>query len=114
MTAPTATVCRESTRCATLPTMPTYIRFVVADIHRNSGKKLGIFHAVLRLREEGRLYAHEEELHDSTRHWFNENLEKPTEAPAADFLLRRGVCASYNSLLGRGPVRKLTLCTDDT
>jgi hypothetical protein len=44
--------------------MPTYLRFVVADLHRNSGKELGVFHAVLRLRERGRLYAHEEELHD--------------------------------------------------
>ena len=53
--------------------MPAYLRFVVADIHRNSGKELGVFHAVLRLRERGKLYAHEEELHDSTRQWFNEN-----------------------------------------
>ncbi len=63
--------------------MPTYIRFVVADVHRNSGKELGVFHAVLLLREEGKLYAHEEELHDSTRDWFNEHLEKPTRFTAS-------------------------------
>lgn len=58
--------------------MPIYLRFVVSDIHEKSGKELGVFHAVLRLREEGRLHPHEEELHDMTRRWFNENLEKPT------------------------------------
>jgi len=58
--------------------MPTYLRFAVADIHESSGKELGVFHAVLRLREEGKLYPHEEELHDRTRDWFNQNLEKPT------------------------------------
>jgi hypothetical protein len=63
--------------------MPTYIRFVVADIHGNSGKELGIFHAVLRLHEDGKLYENEEELHDSTRHWFNDNLEKPTRFTAS-------------------------------
>jgi len=35
--------------------MPTYLRFVVADIHESSGKELGIFHAVLGLREAGKL-----------------------------------------------------------
>jgi hypothetical protein len=63
--------------------MPTYLRFVVADIHENSGKELGVFHAILRLREEGKLHQHEEELHDFTRQWFNENLEKPTRFTAS-------------------------------
>ena len=57
--------------------MPTYLRFVVADIHEVSMKKLGVFHAVLHLREAGKLQQHEEELHDLTSQWFNENLEKP-------------------------------------
>jgi hypothetical protein len=63
--------------------MPTYLRFVVADIHENSGKELGVFHAVLRLREEGKLYQHEEELHDLARNWFNEHLEEPTRFTAS-------------------------------
>jgi hypothetical protein len=63
--------------------MPTYLRFVVADIHENSGKELGVFHAVLRLREAGKLDELEEELHDATRQWFNENLEKPTRFTAS-------------------------------
>ena len=63
--------------------MPTYLRFVVADIHEESGKELGVFHAVLGLREAGKLDEHEKELHDSTRQWFNENLEKPTRFTAS-------------------------------
>ena len=63
--------------------MPTYVRFVVADIHESSGKELGIFHAVLGLRETGKLEEHEEELHDLTRQWFNENLEKPARFTAS-------------------------------
>jgi hypothetical protein len=63
--------------------MPTYLRFVVADIHEDSGQELGVFHGVLRLREEGKLYRHEEDLHDLTRQWFNENLEKPTRFTAS-------------------------------
>ena len=63
--------------------MPTYLRFVVADIDEDSGKELGVFQAVLRLREDGKLLQHEEELHDVTRQWFNENLEKPTRFTAS-------------------------------
>jgi hypothetical protein len=63
--------------------MPIYLRFVVADIHEDSRKELGVFHAVLRLREAGKLDEHEEKLHDATRQWFNENLEKPTRFTAS-------------------------------
>jgi hypothetical protein len=63
--------------------MTAYLRFVVADIHENSGKELGVFHAVLRLREGGKLDEHEEDLHDATRQWFNKNLEKPTRFTAS-------------------------------
>jgi hypothetical protein len=63
--------------------MPTYLRFVVADIHDNSGKELGVFHAVLGLREAGKLAEHEEELHDLTRQRFNDNLQKPTRFTAS-------------------------------
>jgi hypothetical protein len=75
--------CGESARCVTLGLIPTYLRFVVAEIHENSAKELGVFHAVLRLREEGKLLSHEEELHDVTRQWFSENLEKPTRFTAS-------------------------------
>src|SRR5438045_1964025 len=55
-----------------------YIRFVVAHIDEDSERKLGVFHAVCYLREQGELYAYEEEQHDSLRRWFNKNLERPT------------------------------------
>jgi len=35
------------------------------------------------LREAGKLAEHEEELHDLTRQWFNDNLEKPTRFTAS-------------------------------
>jgi hypothetical protein len=63
--------------------MQTYLRFVVAELDEDSAKELGVFHAVLNLREEGKLQRHEEELHDVTRQWFNENLEKPTRFTAS-------------------------------
>jgi hypothetical protein len=81
--------CRKSARCVTLCSMPTYLRFIVPEIHENSAKELGVFHAVLRLREEGKLHQHEEELHDVTRQWFNENLEKSTRFTASKPLFYR-------------------------
>jgi len=60
-----------------------YLRFVVANIDEDSEQELGVFHAVRNLREEGKLYAYEEEHHDSIRQWFNENLERPTRFTAS-------------------------------
>ncbi len=54
-----------------------YLRFVVAEIHPNSQRELGVFQAVVNLRNDGKLYPHEEEQHDVIRQWFNDNLEKP-------------------------------------
>lgn len=55
-----------------------YLRFVVADRDEDSERALGVFHAVWNLCDAGKLYAHEEEHHDSVRWWFHENLENPT------------------------------------
>jgi hypothetical protein len=60
-----------------------YLRFVVTDVHEDSGAALGLFHAAGYLRKEGKLYPHENELHDAIRLWFNENLEKPTRFTAS-------------------------------
>jgi len=60
-----------------------YVRFVVADIDKDSDKELGAFHAVRTLREGGELYQHEEAQHDQIRQWFNDNLEKPTRFTAS-------------------------------
>ena len=54
-----------------------YVRFVVSEIHEDSQSELGVFHALRFLREEGKLFPYEKELHDQTLRWFNENLEKP-------------------------------------
>jgi hypothetical protein len=55
-----------------------YLRFVVADIDEDSEPALGVFHAVWTLRDAGKLYAHEEDQHDSVRWRFDDNLEQPT------------------------------------
>jgi len=60
-----------------------YLRFVVADIDEDSGKELGVFHAIRELRDAGKLHPHEGEQHDLIRKWFNENLEKPTRFTAS-------------------------------
>ena len=60
-----------------------YLRFVVADIDEDSGRELGVFHAVRNLREEEKLHAHEEEMHDSIVRWFDKHLEKPTRFTAS-------------------------------
>jgi hypothetical protein len=60
-----------------------YLRFVVDDIHEHSGRELGVFHAILNLREAGKLQPYEEEQHDLMRQWFSENLEKPRRFTAS-------------------------------
>jgi hypothetical protein len=60
-----------------------YLRFVIADIHEDSGRELGIFHAARNLWEEGDLYPYEEERYNSIRAWFNDNLQKPTRFTAS-------------------------------
>ena len=61
----------------------TYLRFVVGEVDPDSGRELGVFHAVLGLRENGELDPHEEEQHDRIRKWFNDHLEKPTRFTAS-------------------------------
>jgi hypothetical protein len=60
-----------------------YLRFVVAEIHPNSQRELGVFQAVADLRNDGKLYPYEEEQHDVIRQWFNDNLEKPKRFTAS-------------------------------
>jgi|SRR5438445_1613666 len=60
-----------------------YLRFVVAEVHPNSGRELGVFHAVGRLRDEGQLELHEEEQHDRILKWFDDHLEEPTRFTAS-------------------------------
>jgi len=60
-----------------------YLRFVVNDLHEESERELGVFHAILKLREAGKLSDYEEEHHDVLRQWFNQNLERPTRFAAS-------------------------------
>ena len=60
-----------------------YLRFVVAKIHEDSERELGVFHAVGNLREKEKLNPYEEEQHDSIVQWFAEHLEKPTRFTAS-------------------------------
>ena len=60
-----------------------YLRFVVSELDEDSNKKLGVFHAIGRLRATGKLYSYEEIHHDLIRQWFNENLKKPTRFTAS-------------------------------
>src|SRR2546430_15612813 len=69
--------------CRSPPLRMTYLRFVVGEVDPDSGRELGVFHAVLGLRENGELDPHEEEQHDRIRKWFNDHLEKPTRFTAS-------------------------------
>jgi hypothetical protein len=60
-----------------------YLRFVVGDIDEDSGRELGVFHAIWNLRAKEKLATHEEERHDSIRQWFNEHLDVPTRFTAS-------------------------------
>ena len=60
-----------------------YLRFVVPNIDEDSECQLGVFHAVRKLRDEGRLYSYEEDQLDELRYWFNVYLERPTRFTTA-------------------------------
>ena len=55
-----------------------YIRFVINDKDEDSQKRLGIFHALRYLRDDGKLSSYEEEHMNEIVQWFADNLEKPT------------------------------------
>lgn len=60
-----------------------YLRFVVIDIHQDSERALGVFHAAGKLRDEEKLDTHEEEQYDSIVQWFSDHLKKPTRFTAS-------------------------------
>jgi hypothetical protein len=55
-----------------------YLRFVVSELHKDSERGLGIFHAAWKLRDEGSLFLHEKEHLEKLRQWFNAHLKVPT------------------------------------
>jgi hypothetical protein len=60
-----------------------YLRFVVTEKDWESGREMGIFHAFRYLRDDGKLYSYEEELHEDIRLWFDYNLSRPTRFTAS-------------------------------
>jgi len=55
-----------------------YIRFVVSQLDGNSGKRMGLFHALGELRDAGKLYPHEQEQEKALKKWFGNHLKKPS------------------------------------
>jgi hypothetical protein len=60
-----------------------YVRFAVAQKHEKSLSGIGIFQALYRLRDEGKLYPYEEEHFRTVSEWFNKHLETPTRFTVA-------------------------------
>jgi hypothetical protein len=54
-----------------------YIRFVVHEIDPDSGRRLGVFHALRNLREDGKLLPWENDRADEIKAWFNTYLDRP-------------------------------------
>lgn len=55
-----------------------YLRFTVSKIDEDSGRELGVFHAIDMLRRTGRLTEQEEQRYAAIGEWFDKNLAKPT------------------------------------
>jgi hypothetical protein len=55
-----------------------FVRFVVAEIDGNSGRRQGLFRAARALEDSGALNIQDVRYLEDIRDWFNENLEKPT------------------------------------
>ncbi len=70
-------------KCLRYATESVYVRFAVAEIHENSQRGVGVFQALYRLRDAGKLHPYDEEHLRSVSEWFNTHLEKPTRFTAA-------------------------------
>ncbi len=54
-----------------------YLRFVTNHVDEDSNRRQGLFHAIARIRDIGKLFAHEEARVDELRGWFSKYLNKP-------------------------------------
>jgi len=54
-----------------------YIRFVVHEIDPDSGRRLGVLHALRYLRDDGKLLPWEHDRSDEIMGWFDTHLERP-------------------------------------
>jgi len=55
-----------------------FIRFVVRNLDRQSGRRQGLFQAAHALRKSGALNGQDHDRLENIRDWFNEHLDKPT------------------------------------
>jgi len=55
-----------------------FIRFIVADLDRGSGRRQGLFQAAGLLKRSGRVSAHDLDHLEEIYGWFRRNLKKPT------------------------------------
>jgi hypothetical protein len=60
-----------------------FLRFVVPEIDEDSGRELGIFQAIHKLRQSGALTHYEEQQDDVIGRWFDKNLKKPSRFTVA-------------------------------
>jgi len=54
-----------------------FVRFVIAGLDEESGRRQGLFQAVSGLEHNGDLLPHEQEHYDLIYEWFRHNLRKP-------------------------------------
>ena len=54
-----------------------FVRFVVHRNDEDSGRRQGLFHAIVGLEREGVLLEHEQSHHNEIYTWFKKNLQKP-------------------------------------
>ena len=56
-----------------------YIRFVVDEFSEESNQRLGVFHAIRYLRDDGELFDYELNQAENIMGWFYDNLESPLD-----------------------------------
>lgn len=54
-----------------------YIRFVTSEIHPDSGRRVGVIHALYYLRDDGELLPWEHDRAIEIMRWLDDNLERP-------------------------------------
>ena len=56
-----------------------YIRFVINELHPKSNQKLGIFHAIRYMADDGELSDEEFSTADKLMNWFVDNMKSPLD-----------------------------------
>ena len=72
-----------------------FVRFVVSELGRHSGERLGIFQVMYRLSRRGRLSADEQARWDSIEAWFDSHLERPESLSRSSRPHARAVAISW-------------------